>query len=145
MNLAENDNKVPWTVWTGIYIILLTFFIGLLLLGIVHLLDIDPRDPVVRFFTLLIPPCISTLAVFIAITRIYKLSFIDSMALRISKETLIKYLLGGISVFLLAIVSSMIIGIISFIVTGETMPNPYKEYSQIDMKVIALLAIFIAP
>lgn len=145
MNVLDKKDQVPWKVWDAIYIIVFVFFIDLLASFSLHFLNINNDNNIVKISIQLISFLLVFFCVFYVVRYVYKVPVLESLGLIITKENIYRYINAGVLISILIYFSSLLISLIAIAITGSPLENPYKEFDPEFMKIIAIIAICIAP
>ncbi|MGD9581343.1 MAG: lysostaphin resistance A-like protein, partial [Vampirovibrionia bacterium] len=134
-----------WKIWDAVYIIIFTFFVGLLIAALLNYFNVDRTNTLIFGLIQIIIPIISISCVLFCVKYIYKQPILESLGLVITRENLYKYIKAGVIISILIYFSSLIISLISINITGEPLENPYKDFDYEQIKMISIIAILIAP
>lgn len=145
MPITQTKNKVPWNMWDVIWIFLFIFALNIgIMLGIKSL-GIDHKSSLVSILFQIIMSITYVALVVGFIVQRYKVSPVDALAAKITKENILTYLRGGIFVGLAIILCSGLISAYFLYILHKPIENPYANYSLEKMRLIAIVAIFLAP
>jgi membrane protease YdiL (CAAX protease family) len=145
MNNLFKEQKVPWSVWDVIYIVVFIFFLNVLISYILKGAGFDSENILLGGVVQIIFSVIPLLIIFGAIKYYYKDSIAETLKLKITRQTLKTYLKGGLIIALLIYFSSFLISIIIIVITQKPLENPYADYPVEKLKMISVLAILISP
>lgn len=145
MSAGNEIIKVPWKIWDAVYIFLLAFFLNILLSTLLTFTGIDVSNIAHQALLNISLPIFCLIAIFISIKYFYKVSIIETLGLFISKENLRLYISGGIFISILIFISSFLVEMGTRVITNNPVPNPYESFNAEQLKLIAVLAILIAP
>lgn len=145
MNLLDKKDQVPWKVWDAIYIIVFVFFIGLLFSALMSYLNVSNENIIVKVSIQLISFLLNLFCVFYVVRYVYKAPVVESLGLLITKDNIYRFLNAGVLISIMIYFSALFISLIAMAITGAPLENPYKGFDLQFMKIIAIIAICVAP
>jgi len=137
------QNNVPWKITDVLFSYALIFSFSLIIIGFLLITNTDVSGALLPVMLQIIMSFITVGIVYGIITRKYNISFTE--ALGIHPENFSKNLLSGLFVSFLLLISTTIISVLFTEVVGVTKENPYSDIPLEKIKILSIVAIFVAP
>jgi membrane protease YdiL (CAAX protease family) len=145
MSEPEKNTNVAWNSWDVFYILVFVFFINTLVKYLGDQMGMDFQNALTGGIMQLLLSFIPIIAIVIYLKIIYNPPILKSLGLNIPKDKLKSYIIGGINISFLILISSMIVMIGFSLFNQAPLTNPYENYSIENLRVISILAILISP
>lgn len=146
MEVNLKENKVPWNAGEAVLIVLAAIFLGIIITLCLSGMGLKPVSSIGKGILQAVLSSLPLILIIYAIKTYYKVPIIKSLGLSIeSSDNLKTYFFGGVKITALIIFSTLFINMLFYTITKTLPENPYSKFSLEDLKMIAVLAVIIAP
>lgn len=146
MEVDLKENKVPWSAGEAILIVLAPILLAIIINACLIGMDLKPTNTFIKGILQLLLSSLPFLLIIYSLKTYYKAPVLKSLGLIIEdSQSLKRYIYVGIKITGLIIFSTIFINMLFYFFTKAIPPNPYAKYSLADLKMLAILAVIIAP
>lgn len=139
----ENAKNVPWKISDVVFTYVLIFALSIMAIGLIILSGIDADNSIFPAILQIILSAITVSVIYFIVTKKYNYSFIEAFGFYFNKTP--KYLGQGIFVAFVLVISTTLVSYTFTQLLGIERQNPYINISEEKLRIISVLAIFIAP
>lgn len=138
-----NNNPVPWKIIDVVFVYVLILAMSVLAVGLLIISGIDNTNGVFPGILQLILSATMLLAIYLIVSKKYKTSFLNAFGL--SSSRMPKSLVQGIGVAFILVICTTLVSYGFSLLNHAPEQSPYNQMPQEKLRIISLLAIFVAP
>ena len=141
--LAQDNINVPWKISDVIFTYFLIFALSIMAVGIILISGIDADTSIFPAVLQIVLSFTTIAVIYYIVTKKYNFSFIDAFGLYFNKTP--RYLWQGIVATAFILIGTTLVSITFTQVFGVEKQNPYINVPAEKLRIISILAIFLAP
>ena len=138
-----NNIPVPWRIADVVFVYVLIIAMSILAVGLLLISGIDTTNGIFPGILQLILSATMLLSIYLIVSKKYKISFLDAFG--ISSGRMPRSVVQGIGVAFLLVISTTLVSYGFSLFNHAPEHNPYSNMPQEKLRIISLLAIFVAP
>ena len=141
--IAQHSELVPWKISDVLFTYVFIFALSIFAVGVLLLSRIDADTSLFPALFQVIISVATVGVIYVIVSKKYNVPFFDAFGISFSKAP--NYFLQGAFVSLMLVVSTTIISLAFSQFTGVQKQNPYINVPVEKLRIISLMAVFIAP
>ncbi len=139
----SHSSEVPWKIVDVLYAYGIIFSISLVSVAFLYLANFDRVSFLFPIIVQIVISAITLIAIYSIITKKYDMSFKKAMG--IDMDRFGEYFSSGIFISFLLVISTSVITLVFMNYVGAPETDPYQELPADRLRMLAFLAVFIAP
>lgn len=141
--MAKYSEFVPWKISDVLFTYIFIFSLSIFAIGILLISHVNTETSLFPALLQMIISISTLLTIYLIVTKKYHAPFLEAFG--ISFKDTPRFFMQGVMTSLLLVISTTIISFVFSQFTGVHRENPYVNMSKEKLKVISLMAVFVAP